>query len=118
MRRGGQFNLLGFLLLSHLLYLLALIFNLLLLLLQLALRLLILHLTVLQLVAYQVSAACAEGATDCRSCARVTHRSADYCTSAGAQQSAYAGTFFALTERLSRTSRNEQGCRERQCRRS
>jgi hypothetical protein len=110
--------LLGFLLLSHLLYFAALIFDLLLLLLQLALRLLILYLPVLQLIANHVSAASTEGSTNCGSCARMTDSGADYCAGASAEQRAYTSTFLAFGERLSRASRHQQGRRERQCRRS
>jgi hypothetical protein len=115
--RGGAADnrkLFGFPLLVHLFYLLALIFNLLLLLLQLALGLLILYLLVLQLIANQISAAGAERATDCRACRRMTHRGTDYSPSTTTQQSADAGAFFALAQRLPRASCNQQGRGERQ----
>jgi hypothetical protein len=113
---GDKFKSLGFLLLSHLLDFAALVLNLLLLLLQLALGLLILHLPVLHLVANHISAAGAEGAANCSSCARMTHRGPDDCAGAGAEQGAYTRTFFALAQRLSGTSRNQECCGERQCR--
>jgi hypothetical protein len=80
-----KFDLLGFLLLSHLLYFATLVFDLLLLLLQLALRLLILYLPVLQLVANHVASARPKGTTDCRPCTRMTDCGADYRAGAGAQ---------------------------------
>jgi hypothetical protein len=115
MRRGRRFDLLGLLFLFHLLYLSALVFDLLLLLLQLALRLLSLDLLVLHFIANHVSAGCAQSATNCGARARMTDRGTDYCASASAQESADAGTFFALAERLPRTSRNQKGRRECQC---
>jgi hypothetical protein len=115
---AGNAKLFGFLLLFHLFYLLALVLNLLLLLLQLALRLLSLYVLVLHFVADYISAGSAQSAANCGSGTRMAHRGADYRSGAGTQQSADARAFFALAQRLSRAACNEQGCRERQRRRS
>jgi hypothetical protein len=116
--RQTMLRLFGFLLLSHLFYLLALVFNLLLLLLQLALRLLGLYVLVLHLIADYVSASSTQPAADCGSGGRMAHRGADYRAGASTQQSANACAFFALAQRLPRAACNQQGCRERQRRRS
>jgi hypothetical protein len=115
---GNNPSLFGFLLLFHLLYLSALVFNFLLLLIQLALCLLILYLPVLQFIADDVSTASPERAAYRSSCAGMAHGGTDYRPGASTQQGADASTFFALAERLSRTSCYQQGRRERQCRRS
>jgi hypothetical protein len=111
-RCGAEHRLFGFLLLSHLFYLTALILNFLLLLLELALGLLVRYFLILHFVANHIAATGAEGSTNRRARTRMADCGADYCASAGTQQRAYTGSFFAFGERLPGASADQQDCRQ------
>jgi hypothetical protein len=93
-------QLLGFLLLSHLLYLAALIFNFLLLLLELTLGLLGLDFLVLHLVSDNIAATSTKSTADSRPRSRMADRGPDYRASTCAEQSTDTSTFFPFTKWL------------------